>query len=474
MTLVYTISHMIERYIAIGVYLIILAVITWLSARRKNLGDFLFASHDVGWQVLAMSIFSSIFSSYNIVVTITFAFLFGPYVIIVFLGALAAFFGIYFISKKYKDIISQKGFNNIIDFFAHRFDFKVASTLNLVFIAVLFLFIVLQLFINTSIFTELLGWSKYVSAIFVGAVVLIYTSIGGLKAEIFTDAFQGILMLMVVALAFMVDVSTITSETVSSILTDKVILFGALSLGVAQFLTLLVQPEMWQRVSAARSIKHIKKGFVISWVFLAIVIIPIIIVGLAARGSGTVENPQNLFYDVLNTVAPEWYFPFLIVALFAAFMSTLDSSLFAISSQLGKYGFIVRRGEYKEKGAPDRNKGIARNTRISIFVVLVVALTASLFFANFLSGVFSLISLLTVISAAVLMSFLFKMSSNETFVAVLVGIVAFAVAFFGGYITQEPVTTLYSSFAVVAYSLVQTIIWRGSRKLGSRSRAAGV
>lgn len=447
------------RYLAIIIYVIILGVITWLSARRKNVEDFLYASHNIGWKPLAMSFFSSAFSSYNVVVTLTFAFLFGPYVLLVFFGVLAAFICIYLIAGKYKEVIFEPQFNNIIDFIRHKFDLKVVNSLNLALIVVLFLFITLQLFINTTIFSKFLGWNKYASAIFVSVIVFLYITIGGLKTEIFTDVFQGILMLLIIALVFMVDVSSITSESVTSLLANKTIFFGALSLGAAQFLTLLVQPEIWQRVAAARSLAHLKKGLITSWFLLALVVIPMIIIGLVAQSSSTIENPRTLFYDIVESTAPEWFLPFLIVSLFAAFMSTLDSSLFAISSQLGKYGFIAK-GERIRKESLTDNRQIAKNIRISTVIVLALALIASLFFGNFLKGVFGLISLLTVISVSVLMSLILKMSSNETFIAIWVGIIVFAFAFFGGYLTEEPLTALYPSFFLFGYVLLQRIALR--------------
>jgi Na+/proline symporter len=230
---------MIEKYIAIGIYLVILAFITWISARKKNVSDFLFASHDVGWKNLSVSVFASIISSYNVVLTLTFAYLFGPYIFIVYMGALAAFLGIYYIAKKYKTIIQERSFNNIIDVFAYKFDNKTTTTLNLAFILVLFIFIILQLYINTSVFSELMRWNKYVSSIVVGIIVLAYTTVGGLKAEIYTDVFQGILMFLVIALVFMVDTSEITGKTVGSVLTDKKVIIGAISMGMVQFLTLV-------------------------------------------------------------------------------------------------------------------------------------------------------------------------------------------------------------------------------------------
>ncbi len=111
-------------------------------------------------------------------------------------------------------------------------------------------------------------------------------------------------MFFIIALVFMVDTSAITGETVGAILSDKTILIGAISMAAAQFLTLLVQPEMWQRVAAARSLRDIKKGFIVSWFLLTLFIIPEILIGLSARASGAIEDPSNLFYDILATSAP--------------------------------------------------------------------------------------------------------------------------------------------------------------------------
>jgi len=178
---------------------------------------------------------------------------------------------------------------------------------------------------------------------------------------------------------------------------------------------------------------------------------------LASRASGLVKDPSTIFYDILQTTTPGWFFPFLIVALFAAFMSTLDSSLFAISSQLGKNGFLIKREETEPPTLSDEKKTV-KNIRLSMTIVLILALIASLFFANFLKGVFGLISLMTVLAITLMMAFLVKISSNETFIAILLSILAFIFAFFGGYITDEkPITTLYPSFFIFGYILLQTI-----------------
>jgi len=353
-------AKMFKNYLAIIIYLIILGFITWISARRKDPKEFLYASHNISWKQLSLSLFASLFSSYNVVVSITFSFLFGPYILIPYLGALAGFLIVYFLAKRYKNYIFSPEFNNLVDFIKNKFDLKVSNLFNLSLIFILFLFITLQLFINTTLFSQLLGWSKYFSALFVGLIVFLYITLGGLKAEILTDVFQGILMFVIVMLVFMIDTSKITSQSVIDILTNQTIFYSALSIALAQCLLLIVQPELWQRVAASRSLKDLKIGMIISWILLMIIWVPMTLIGLAARCSGLVENPSTIFYDILETTAPGWFFPFLIVSLFAAFMSTLDSSLFAISSQLGKYG-LLRKEKRSEPLTSSEERKIVKN-----------------------------------------------------------------------------------------------------------------
>ena len=241
------------------------------------------------------------------------------------------------------------------------------------------------------------------------------------------------------------------------LLNNKTLIIGAFSLGVSQFLSLLVQPEMWQRVYAAKSIKYLKKSFIYSWVLIFAFIIPIIIIGLAARTSGNIDNPNNLFYDILKISSPSWFLPFISIALFAAFMSTLDSSLFALSTQLGKYGLWIKPVDKTDR---KNDTIVVKNVRMALVIVTVLTLITSLFFTNFLTSVLQLVSLLTVNSIVVLFALLLKLSKKEILLSSLVGIVTFFIAAFGGFITSEPYTILYPSLVTIVYIMLQYLILR--------------
>jgi len=447
-----------STYIALGFYIAILGVLTFIASRGRNEDDFLRASSKIGWKTFALSVFASTISSYNIVVGLTFSYIFGPWVVVTYLGVLFAFIGIYYLAKSQNpEVVISKRFNSVVDYFIYKFGERTASVLNLSLLLVLFIFISLQFFINTAVFSNILGWDKYTSSISVGIIVLLYTVIAGLKVEIFTDVFQGILMFFIVGLVFMVDTSQISGETISPLLSDRTIIVGAISLAAAQFLTLLVQPEMWQRIYATKSIGDLKKGFFASWILLMLVIIPLIIIGLAVRANGGIDNPSNLFYSILETSAPQWFLPLLSVALFAAFMSSLDSSLFAISSQLGKYGFWFSS---KKHPYQSQDKTVVRNTRMAVVIVTILALATSLYFSSLLLYVLQLVSLLTVISTVVIFSLLFNTTRNETFFGVLVALASFFYAAFSGLISEVPYTALYPSATVTIYMLIHNFAIR--------------
>lgn len=452
-----------SNYIALGFYLLVLTILTLVASKHESKADFLVASRNVGWKSLGISIFASIISSYNIVVGLSFSYFFGPWVALVYAGALLGFVIIYHLVKNESTAKLVNGnFSSIIDFLMDKFGRINASIFNISFIIVLFLFISVQFFVNTTIFSSIMGWDKYTSSLVVGIIVFLYIVKGGLKVEILTDVFQGLLMLLFIGLLFFVDISKLSLETIIPLLKDKTLVISAFSLGVSQFLTLLVQPEMWQRIYASKSNVDLKKSILLSTGLVFIFIVPIILIGLSVRIEGGEVHSETLFYDVLKNSAPNWFLPFISIALFAAFMSSLDSALFALGTQIGKYGIWIRSNSaLKEK---NESRDVV-NIKKAILFITATTLITSLFFSDFLSSVLQLISLLTVNAVVILLGILLKLSNKEVFISSLFGIILFFIATFGNIISDKPYTVLYPSIAVVLYVIVQRFVVKAVRTL---------
>ena len=195
----------------------------------------------------------------------------------------------------------------------------------------------------------------------------------------------------------MVGFNYLTLEAVKTNLFDKPILFSSLALMIVQFLTIVAQPEIWQRLYAAKSLADLRKGLGFSFFLLFLIVIPLMLIGMSAKYGALITNPGNAFYEVLEFVSPAWFFPLVAVSLFAAFMSTLDSSLFAAAIQLAKNKLFHKLPLVD----PDKIKA---RTKILMIIILAITLIASLFLADFLTGIFQLVALLTIIATVLIIS----------------------------------------------------------------------
>lgn len=434
---------------ALGIYLVIIAYITYSTSKKESVDDYLIADRSLDWKAIGLSNFSTLISSYNIVIGITFAYLFGVYFFLVFFGAGLAYIFLYHLAKEFKKDSREQKFLTIIDYFEYTFNSKVAAVVNGILLFVLFFFITLQIKVNTLVFSNLLSWNIYVAGFFVTLVVLIYLYIGGFKTVVKTDIFQGVLMFIILGLAIFVGTSGITLESIETTIANKTLLYGALAIMVLQFFTLSIQPELWQRMYAAKSMRDLKYGFTASFALLILFFSPIILIGVSVRNSTFVTDPGNAFYEVLAFASPEWFFPILAISLFAAFMSSLDSSLFAISAQLAKNNLFKK--DLVDTGI------IKRHIRYYMFGVLALSLGASYLLGDLLTSVFQLISVATIITAVFVASRILKPTNKEIIIGLLVGIAVFVYATFSGLITDNPVTALYPSIAVIVFMLLQKI-----------------
>jgi hypothetical protein len=149
--------------------------------------------------------------------------------------------------------------------------------------------------------------------------------------------------------------------------------------------------------------------------------------------SGNIVDPNNLFVDGVLAALPTQLASLLAISLIAAFMGTIDSSAFAL-------GVILA-------------KSVKRIRLVIIFSVILAAL-ASLYLFSFLSSVFALISVISVIGTAVVVSmfeFANKLIVNTLLV---VGTVTFILGLMFGFVADNPLTALIPSGIGLAVSAI--------------------
>lgn len=442
--------------LAIALYLGMLLALIWYSSYKSTRSDFLNAGNSVEWKLLSLSIFSSVLSGYNLVLGITFSFLYGPWILLVYLAIPLALFALFFFANSQDLDKSQHTSKSFIDWASKRYSSKVATVFHLILGAALLLLLSLQFFVNTNVLTQVYNFDAVVVTIAVGIVVLSYTAIGGLKTEIYTDSFQAILLILIVGLVFFVDLNNVGSAALLK-LSDTSLIIPAMVLGIVQVLTVVVQPELWQRVYAAKSSSDMSKGLIGGAFLILLVILPIIIIGIAAFGANQEADPNTIFYALIESSIPEWLLPIVIVALIAGFMSSIDSTLFAFSSQFAKHGFLIN-GKSNQARVLKLNE--TNLIRVIAAIAISISIIISLFFVSFLTSVMVLISLMTVISSVVIMSSILNLEANMVFPLSLLGVICFVGLAFAGEITSDPMTVLYPSLIVVVASIFLGLLSR--------------
>ncbi len=182
-------------------------------------------------------------------------------------------------------------------------------------------------------------------------IVMLYTSIGGFISVVRTDVVQGTLMLVGSVTMFYFITSAAGGIGVLPELAereDTAVLFdfnGAiplvvlLGIALSGSLKLLVDPRQVSRFYALRDERSVKVGIWVSVIGIAIVQFCLYPIGLYARFLVDGVTDTDLIVPMLvndPTVFPLWVSDFLIIAIMAAAMSSMDSVLLVAASVLYK------------------------------------------------------------------------------------------------------------------------------------------
>lgn len=213
--------------------------------------------------------------------------------------------------------------------------------------------IIMMFYLFISLTAEITAMSKllaliapiplWITAAIVLGSTLLYTSYGGLRASIFTDKVQ---MLVILPLLFLLiafgwiaigdigqTVERLQAKTPQLLnLGSQVGIKAGLTFFVAILLTGLFHQGNWQRIYAAQSSRAMRRGFFIS----ALLTMPFIFVmglfGLAFVAWHAEGDSSVALFNVITPVLPLWFVVLLIPLGLALVMSSADTAISAVSS----------------------------------------------------------------------------------------------------------------------------------------------
>ena len=367
-----------------GVYVAALAVVAYAAWRRsQGADDYLLAGSNIGVGLGFLTYAATLFSTFTLLGMPDFFRVHGvgAWIFLAVSDGAMVFFILWF-GFHLRRRIREKGFRGVAGLMSACYGSRWAGY---VYFAGAFLFLVpyvaiqirgVAVFLHGA-FPEALpvwGW-----AVAIVAIMLLYSEIGGLKAIIYSDAMQGLLLLLLtwfVAAACVSYFGGIGAMFAEVEATEAALLStpGPRELFTPQFLLASLfgvlflpatQPQLTTRLAIMRDAKAMRRMAVGVGVFAILVILPTIAIGMYGAVRYAAAPQQEFWAGVLIYEQADVVAAAIIIGLLAAAMSTADSQIFALGTELRS----LMRGE---------EQAVMRRTKLAIGLFAVGAMVFAL------------------------------------------------------------------------------------------------
>jgi len=338
-------------HVLLALYTLLLAHHAHVGKKQtKVLADYYVGGRGMGGVVLGLSFFATYSSTNSFIGFSGQAHAWGtPWLLLVPFIIGFSFFAWAVVAPRLRVFTRSLDSLTVPDFIGFRFESTAARFLAAIIVLSASLFYMTAVFKGIGNLLETFMDIPYkVSIALVFVVVMIYTAVGGFISVVKTDAVQGVVMAVAAILLFTGTVSaagglgaieTIRQAPETSHLftwgggVAVPTLFGVLVAGTIKF---AVEPRQLSRFYALESAQATRTGMVVSTLTFTAVYSLLVPVGLYARRiiPGNVEDTDLVVPTLLATegVFTSLGAAFLLVAMVAAAMSSLDSVLLVMAS----------------------------------------------------------------------------------------------------------------------------------------------
>ena len=311
------------------------------SKKYQGLENYLVANRSVGVFSLTTSLVASALGAWI---------LFGPAsastwggigaVIGYALGAAFPLLILVFLGEKFRKLY-PKG-KTLIEVVRQRFGTKLFKLILFLTVFYMFIFLIAEVTAVSILVNYISGTALWITALIVITSSLIYTLYGGLRASIFTDKIQFIIILILLLILFINLISFNFNEfNFEFIKQNKPVLLSfdylpnftaGLTFFIAVAATNLFHQGNWQRVYAAQNNKVLKKSLIASF----LIIIPIVFFmgfsGLVAVSINSNVVPDLAFFSILLKEQSLMLSVIVIILAISLTISSIDTLINAISS----------------------------------------------------------------------------------------------------------------------------------------------
>ena len=338
-------SYFISQSTSLSLVIIISLIFTVLglyhSRKFKGINNYLTANRNIGLFSLTTSLVASALGAWI---------LFGPAAASTWGGigavigyALGTAFPMIFLIYLGKKIRNEfpKG-SSLIEFMRKKFGKSLFKLILLMTIFYMFIFLCAEVTAVAVLINYISGTELWITALIVLLATLSYTLYGGLRASIFTDNIQ----MIVISVLILISLFYITSFTGNEfsfafvrqknpqLLSASYIpsYTAGLTFFIAVAATNLFHQGNWQRVYAAKDYQTLKKSLIISFFIIVPIVFFMGFVGMVSFSIDPSNRPDLGFFTLLLKEQTEMLSLLIITLGLALTISTVDTLVNAISS----------------------------------------------------------------------------------------------------------------------------------------------
>ena len=314
---------------------------------NKSFSDFFLASGDVSWYTAMLSIVATETSVLTFISVPGISYRGDWSFLQLAIGYIA---GRILVSIFLLPIFFKHGVTSIYEILEKKFNVYIQKLASFTFLITRILADGVRFLATAIIIQSITGWSIYESILLIGFITLIYTVSGGLKAVMHIDAFQFIIYLLsaIICIYFIIDLVPENSfkylydsgkfkifNFTNDFITNPFSFFSAFIGGcMLSFASHGSDYMMVQRVLATSSLDKAKKAMIGSGIFVFIQFSLFLFIGsliYIISDCIMIDKDREITY-VINNILPVGFKGIVIAGVLSAAMSTLSSSINALSS----------------------------------------------------------------------------------------------------------------------------------------------
>jgi SSS family solute:Na+ symporter len=397
-------------YLSVGFFLVYVAVsvvIGVVASRRETEEDFMIAGRRVRGVLLMASMAAGWFDGVTLSIYMAYVYAFGVPAISLFIGIAFGFLLFRHLAPRFKRIADEHGVYTMPEYFFRILGRRNGIMFSVFLVTQFFGYLVINFILAGKVLAHVFPFLGHGAAVIVGGVIiLVYLLLAGFQAVVRTDFYQLLIMVLMTVI-----VATVLGGQVHVGASEFD--FGKMGAGnIIGFLVIagfgvLVAPDIWQRLIAAKDERELRRGLGYTALVLPLLALVITVAGFATKQNMPGIAAEDALVQGFSGLLPFGVRELGMVLLYAVSLSSSDTVVFVVSSIITRdlKNYTTRFGE----------ESMVRLTRIGMLVFVLGAAAVAISYQEIIQIALSLGSLNLALFPVVFASLFWKLNEGAVF-----------------------------------------------------------